>query len=201
MKKIVKSIVFTLVLTMFWGLATANPTMLPYNTYLAADMSNIHSVLDGFDGVDKHPDALFSQPAGSATLAGSGLFLTADTQLWIIAADDKQVVGEIDVGPAAGSYNFSIWGSTYGIYGWAGDSVDNGAKPGESLIVAAHIGDDYFLGSFVNGPLASGYGWTSGRNDIEITSTKIAPIPEPASILMGSIGVAVVGWLRRRRAL
>ena len=48
------------------------------------------------------------------------------------------------------------------------------------------------------GGLNNGYNWSDNVGEVFVT---ITPVPAPGAILLGSIGVGLVGWLRRRRTI
>jgi len=165
--------------------------MLDYNTYLAPDWSDIHAKLDGMTGLKMYSEVYFSQPSGDITFQGDG-DVPANTPIWIITANDRQVVGEVATF-APGGYDFT----SNGIAGNKHvNGVDGGAEMNESLIVAAYIGSNYCQGSFISGPMASGYTLTDERCNIVITSTIL---PEPATLALLAAGAAFA-LLRRRRA-
>lgn len=180
----------------------AHGDMLPFNTYLQYDdLSDAYTVLDGMDGVEKHPDAYWSQPTGEVRFT-DGSYAPAGIQLWFIAANDRQVVGELDM-DSFGGYNFLEGGPTYGIYG--DDNYyypDTGAAPQEPLMVLAFIDGVYYKGWFEDQPLSNGYEYTDGTDgwdDIIIDLDQPVPVFIPAAAPITLLAAGMVALLRRRR--
>ncbi len=83
----------------------------------------------------------------------------------------------------------------YEAYDKDGGLVDAGsfiADVGVSDTLTRHFGDARVTRLYFS---------DEGHHDIAIDNLSVTPIPAPGAILLGGIGVAVVGWLRRRRTL
>jgi len=92
------------------------------------------------------------------------------------------------------------------------------AAPGETLTMTAYdgvggTGAVLDTDSFTSSEVATVYSLSVSASDIRsivvsdgvalwaMDDLKFQPIPAPGAILLGSIGVGLVGWLRRRRTL
>ena len=159
----------------------------------------------------------YSGMAGSPTLsvdAGSGLYVI-DPGPSFFDADFIPVSGENVFAPddwpvsPQGTLTISFGTPVYALGAWfldvEADYANTGIEVGGTLYsFSANQGDNSqsFLGivsstSFTTAKIHMATGPAS--NGVGIDDVTYAVIPAPGAILLGSIGVCLVGWLRRRR--
>lgn len=76
-----------------------------------------------------------------------------------------------------------------------GTAYDLGGNPGAGFSSSGYGSWSVFTG------LTKKITFHDGTGMIGVGRIEFQPIPAPGAILLGSIGVGLVGWLRRRRAL
>ncbi|MBN1156887.1 hypothetical protein JXA85_04670 [Candidatus Woesearchaeota archaeon] len=162
--------------------ATTHSAMLPWNTYIASDWSDVYQKLDGMDSLQDPPIILRGQPSGDVRDSlGNAL---PNRRIWIVD-EGWQIVGVAN--SYIGIYDFR---DDFGIFAnHPMTPEDEGAEGGDFLklvVFDISIGT-YNLGYFKTGTLATeGYNLTPGRCNIEVTDITI--IPEPSILILMSTG-------------
>jgi len=167
-------------------------------------------------------DYMTGEYGSSVTATGAAAWENSMGDDWLGKSDTDQwlrTYGSASVTPGF----FQISFDAIPITGMSGDFYVFEATIGEDFVVKAYdstYGDRYSP----SGALVAEQSWNfgtgagtfnlsfsspvsllvfsdSGWYDIAIDDLTVTPIPAPGAILLGSIGVGLVGWLRRRRTL
>jgi hypothetical protein len=176
---------------------------------LKADYSNVGD-LSLYDSVTRPPGSAVSRPWGNRYgVPGTFRVWVFDDGQQSPGSDPSsfipglQPIGYYDLHDGSNVINFQAanFPDDYGLYGDspATVTIDEGAWEGAPITLLAEnlTTGNFHYARFINGPLASGYTGTMGKNDFEITSQVV---PVPSAVLLGIVGLSVAGLKLRRFA-
>jgi hypothetical protein len=120
---------------------------------------------------------------GQSVHSGSGIYLDPGLHEWTSVFTGPSRTLSYSGSYTPGDSFFMIWNSPTGYDGYSGDGL------GVANLTAADVGQ---------------WKYTETWNSLLLSYTvdfTVVPVPVPGAILLGSIGVGLVGWLKRRRTL
>lgn len=161
-------------------------------------------------------------PSDDSTVVGSVGFINAEEIGWFWSVSRGDLVSELFVDPLPyvnrAAFDFAVPSNVLNSgaeVDW--DVVINGTTIGSFIIPQgftgtksldfsftqiASVAGAYEVAFVVTNEVPGGYGSHSIAYDGQYPhSVELSYIPAPGAILLGTIGVGVVGWLRRRRTL
>ncbi len=177
----------------------AVPAMAAYTVDLGTDAGEAGVTLNGWGPQTTPADGTYGYP-------DAGSYDGAFRLVWVPGGDENWA--EITFSQAINAVNIRY------LDGLADDSFDinvyNGDSFWGSVSAPASGGSQTWVETgWISGAAgttlrltATGQAWSGFQTwgQLAIDRVEVTPIPAPGALVLGSLGVGIVGWLRRRRA-